>query len=832
MMDETLFGMETELAFSALRIGEEDPNQEILFDLPRPMHSAVSSTVADLLVADFFKLADEQICSLRDYQTNGIYLANGSRLYLDAGRHPEFCTPECRSPEELVRWQLAGERILAGLVEDLAILRPDHAFALFRCNVDYGGMQSTWGCHESYQHRSDEVQMSRHLIPHLVSRIIYTGAGGLNNRIDRPQFLISPRVPHLMHTVGADSQHERALYHTKDEQLGESDFHRLHLICGESNSSQLSTYLKFGTTALIVRLIEAGLCEGGELGFDRPLEVMNRIARDVRCEKESRVSGGRRLTAIQIQREYLAMVEEQLDADFMPDWAPRVCERWREALDDLENDSPSLSTRLDWKIKHALFEDRLERRGTSWSELTRWEGLGAELCEIDTRFGELGSAGLFRRLDEAGALEHRLSELGSVEEAMESAPPGGRAEVRGRAIRELREKDDSGRYRCGWEAILDDEEGRTFDMSDPFGRNAEWRDADLGWRRRSPHSRFRHNLLDELNQGVGLYSGCMFSDAVERLAAVAQRARAAGEHEIESQARFWSASAYHDAGRLRQAERVLSPILETVVENASLETACRVLTRHAVILIDGPAERSRIEESIARARRCMEEGDGVRGASRIALAEARLFGAIGDYGSAILRMEEALRLERDDYISFARSSHQRWMIYYLLRVKRLDRANFYLEEWFDEVKRGVGRPESRIMFHCAESLIARARGDHDRAFERARDAVEHAEGADRNRYRTSARCALVESAIEVGDLNAARPHVEALERWEEIEIGEQHCDVHLVTAAYHRAVEGREREAKAVLAEAAALGVARRMDRLLGTRHHEREMGEGLRPVG
>ena len=104
MMDETLFGMETELAFSALRTGMRDPNQETLFEVPRPLDSAVSSAVQDLLVGDFVMLAYEQFCSLRDLQARGVYLGNGSRLYLDAGRHPEFCTPECRSPEELVRW--------------------------------------------------------------------------------------------------------------------------------------------------------------------------------------------------------------------------------------------------------------------------------------------------------------------------------------------------------------------------------------------------------------------------------------------------------------------------------------------------------------------------------------------------------------------------------------------------------------------------------------------------------------------------------------------------------------------------------------------------------
>lgn len=859
MSDEILFGMETELAFSAQRIGVQDPLQETLFDLPRPLHAAVSSTVQDMLVGDFVKLADEQLCSLRDLQTHGVYLGNGSRLYLDAGRHPEFCTPECRSPEELLRWQLAGERLLVDLVEELAKIRPENVFSLFRCNVDYGGSQSTWGCHESYQHQSEQAQMSKHLIPHLVSRIVYTGAGGLNNRSNQVEFLVSPRVPHLMHAIGGDSQNERALYHTKNEPFGKSDFNRLHLICGESNSSHLATYLKFGTTALIVRLIDAGVCRGSELGFHRPLQVMNKFSRDVRCERKCRVRSGRRLTAVQVQREYLEMVEEHLGAEFMPEWAPRVCERWREVLDQLEADPSSLSTRLDWTIKHALFENRIGRGNTSWEDLTAGGGLGAELAEIDTRFGELGSAGLFHRLDQAGALDHRLPELGSVEDAMTSPPPGGRAEVRGRTIQELHAEEDRDRYKCKWELIVDQEDGRIFEMADPFGRDAEWRNAGLArrQRQRSPQDRAIEDLIDRLRRGSTLYQGTMLTTAGETLVPVAEQARAAGEHELEALARFWCASAYHDAGRLRDAELVLAPIVDSVHENVDPETACRVLTRYSLVLIEQPAERSRIEESIEQARRCLRDADDPPGSSRVGMVEARWLGVLGEYDQASRRMEQSLRLERSDIVSFARSSYLRWLIYYFLRTNQIDLATLYLQEWRDDVERGSDRYDSRAMLACAESLIARAQGDPEAALKHAQVAVDQTEGAERNRYRTSATCALIQSAVAVGELETARPYVSLLTAWGEMEIGEQQCDVQLATAAFYRALRRRaetgseesdatpgrvaiepncwetawwERETER--AEQTARDQARTMDERFGSEHHVREIGEGLRPVG
>lgn len=632
-MDDILFGMETELAFSALQSGMTDEKQEVLFEAPAPLASAVSTAILDLLAASLLSLARKQLCSLPDGQSSGVYLENGSRLYLDAGCHPEFCTPECRSPEELVRWQLADERILVDLADELMKVRPDCEIALFRCNVGYGGNASTWGCHESYQHTTDETQMSAHLIPHLVSRIVYTGAGGLNNRQEQTEFLLSPRVPHLLHDVGEDSQSERSLYHTKNEPLSHGDFNRLHLLCGESNSSQLATYLKFGTTALIVRLIDAGVCRGDSLRFESPRSAMNAFARDPKCHVEWELGDGRHLTAVQIQREYLMMAEEHLAAEFMPDWAPLLCERWRRVLDQLETDPSLLSTSLDWAIKYALFQDRVSRSRSSWSELKIESGLGAELCEIDTRFGELGQGGLFHKLDHAGVLDHRLPELGSIEDAMTSPPPGGRAEVRGRAIREMRMT--SSRYRCSWEWIHDREEGRMYDMSDPFGRSPGWRAIETYERERTPRDQRQWMLSRQLDRGIDLYNDAQLSRASELLEAIVDAARSNGNYETEALARFWRAAALRDLGNSRAAEEVLAPVLETALGPDHL---------HAIEALDGLARHllfsGRFEESVPFSRRLLE----IREAARP--VNAQLLGsALNNLASSLVELREYAEAE-------------------------------------------------------------------------------------------------------------------------------------------------------------------------------------------
>ena len=162
-MAHRLFGLETEYAFNALNSrGARVDREEILGRL--------------------MDLAKGNLPHLPDAGSNGMFLANGGRFYLDHGYHPEMSTPECTTPWELVRYLLAGEKILAALGTKLESSDKSVAQALFfKCNVDYANPRSTWGCHESYLHRVDPADLPRQILPHLVSRLIFTGAGGFTS---------------------------------------------------------------------------------------------------------------------------------------------------------------------------------------------------------------------------------------------------------------------------------------------------------------------------------------------------------------------------------------------------------------------------------------------------------------------------------------------------------------------------------------------------------------------------------------------------------------------------------------------------------------------------
>jgi proteasome accessory factor A len=796
-----LFGMETELAFAAWKRADGAPANP------------------HRLLEELYRLAHARLISLPEENGPGLFLANGARFYLDRGDHPEICTPECQRPAEVVRWQLACERILAELVAELEKRHPEAQAALFRCNVDYSGNGASWGCHESYQHRKSHAEMAPHLIPHLVTRIVYTGAGGFNNMATPLRFLLSPRVTQLVHEVGADTP-ERGIYNLRDESLSRGGFNRLHVICGESLCSELSNYLKLGTTALVVRLIDAGVCRGSTLALENSLRAMRRIASDTELRATSELQDGRRLTALQIQAEYLAMVEAHLGADFMPAWAPELCRRWQRVLEQLERGPEAVATSLDWAIKHALFQDRIGRAGARPADLLRANGLGAELCEIDTRFGELSPRALFHALDEAGALTHRVLERGPIADAMHEPPPGARAEARGRAIRALHT--ERTRYQCRWDGILDLEGRRYLDLGDPFAATAEWRAL------RPPPSPPRGNGIErQIDRGLDAYNT---QDTGRSAAVFEQAARAAGrvrDAEQEALARFWAACARHDAGDLGGADTLIAPVLEAAGE-VSASTRIRLWTRHSLIRIEWPAPLAEIERSLERVREACRDAGGGTGHSRLLLNEARVLGARGKTAAAIQKAEQALAESGSDPINFSVGSHLRWLLAFLLRACRFRRALAVLDDWRERIGGAVDSSYAGVSLAAAESQLALRLGRHHEALERAWSALEHSARYRRHRTRLAACIAYLEAAAASRTLEAAGPILEEARTWHDVQIGELRYELLRAKALVELAKgEGATEEAHARVA--AAREEAEQLDARLECRRHVGELEERIR---
>ncbi|MGD0786796.1 MAG: proteasome accessory factor PafA2 family protein [Terracidiphilus sp.] len=505
-----LFGVETEYAIAGVSPAGEMDREQILQRM--------------------MALGRQRLVHLTDLNApSGFFVQNGSRFYVDCGSHPEICTPECANPWDAVRYIQAGHRILGSLASAVEFASlPGTEIVALRCNVDYSGSRNTWGCHESYMHRIPQDALQPQIVPHLVTRLIYTGAGGFNPLSRGLEFTLSPRMAHFRRVVTVSSTSERGIWHTKSEPLC-AGYRRLHVICGESLCSETANFLKVGVTALIVAMADAGLTPGSAVQLADPLAAMQRVASDAACKAPLRMADGSLMTAIAIQRHYLEAVEAHLGASFMPERAAEVCRRWRAVLDQLEDAPAGVEKTLDWGIKRALYANYARSLGIRWDMLPflssfieqaaavhanckdgqepvlleyaiapkrriprelaalepmlRLAGLGwddvravlnsrQKFFEIDTRFGQLGVKGIFETLDRAGVLNHRVAGVDAIDRAMTEPPASGRARIRGEVVRRLA---SSANVRCDWESVVNFGDGQILDLSDPFAGEESWK---------------------------------------------------------------------------------------------------------------------------------------------------------------------------------------------------------------------------------------------------------------------------------------------------------------------------------------------------------------------
>ncbi len=362
-------------------------------------------------------------------------LANGARLYNDHG-HPEYSTPECLSLKDLVAHDKAGERIVWACTQKHA-KQTGNKITLYKNNTDFHGM--SYGCHENYLMRRD-VPFERvlaGLLPFLVTRIIFTGAGkvgiedGSGEQID---YQLSQRADFFTELASVDTLHKRPLINTRDEPHADPQrYRRLHIIAGDANMSEYAIALKLGTTALVLGVLEAGY--GPPVTLKDPIAAIKKISRDAswRWLVETEEFGA--ISAIEIQRAYLAAAEEQLAGWQVDKFASErqsleemrwVLREWEAVLNDLEADPRRLIDRLDWVAKRRLLESFIEAEGLSWRD-DALKSLDLEYHNIDPE------RGLFYGLQQEGAIRRFVGDE-QIGVAMQRPPQDTRAFIRGLCI--------------------------------------------------------------------------------------------------------------------------------------------------------------------------------------------------------------------------------------------------------------------------------------------------------------------------------------------------------------------------------------------------------------
>lgn len=404
-------------------------------------------------------LRDVRGFDLRRYRTapvidpNALGAANlvttsGARFYVDHA-HPEYSSPETTNAWDAVIWDKAGELVMhtaaqaAGQVEDQPTL------TIHKNNVD--GKGASYGAHENYlyprTYEAEAIQAA--LIPHFVTRQVYTGAGriGLGEAGQEQGFQISQRADYIETTVSLETTLNRGIINTRDEPHAGSDWARLHVIIGDANLSEFATFLKIGTTALVLDAVGAG-ADFSDLALYEPVESVKTVSRDLDCSTQLRLYGNKELTAVQIQREIRRRVIEAVPESERGAYDDMVLEMWETILDDLERDPSSTADRLDWTAKLALM-NAYRARGLDWDHPT--------LAVVDIQYHDIDPAkGLYHALVRKGRMR-TLVPAEAVADAVASAPRDTRAWLRGEVARRFSDE----LLAANWDTLILDTPGES-----------------------------------------------------------------------------------------------------------------------------------------------------------------------------------------------------------------------------------------------------------------------------------------------------------------------------------------------------------------------------------
>jgi len=378
------------------------------------------------------------------WRSSNVFLENGSRLYLDVGSHPEYATAECDGLRQIVAHDRAGERI----VDDLAIRAEESLAAdgieakvyLFKNNTDSAG--NSYGCHENYLlDRSTQVRgIAADLLPFLVTRQLICGAGkiltgppagGVAGETLAPTYCFSQRAEHMWDGVSSATTRSRPLINTRDEPHADSTrFRRMHVIVGDSNMIETTTLLKVASTRLVLEMLEAGV-QLRPMAVSHPVRAIREVSRDLTGTRPVALTDGTTMSALEIQREFLAAVHRYLDAggwerDDRPD-VERAVALWERVLDAVESgDHDAIASDVDWAAKLRLIRQVQERTGADLDH--------PRLAQLDLTYHDVRPGrGLHSVLERRG-LVSRVVDDAAVEAARTAPPATTRGALRGRFI--------------------------------------------------------------------------------------------------------------------------------------------------------------------------------------------------------------------------------------------------------------------------------------------------------------------------------------------------------------------------------------------------------------
>ena len=389
---------------------------------------------------------------------NGGFLFNGGRVYVDMG-HIEYCTPECATVTDVVRYDRAGDRLLLEAVKALGL---EGKVNFIRNNIDhYSG--ATFGCHENFSLLRAAPLTNRNLLSllgFLTLRVLFTGSGRVGGvrlasdvRERTGEFQISQRADFIENDFFEWVQHNRAIINTRDEPLADPrKYRRLHLIHGDTHVLPSALFLKLGATRLVLDLLEVDDLP--------PIALTDAVGslRDLSHQPDPpwRVysEAGREVDAVELLSQFRERALRRFggrDAD-----TDAILGLWKTVENGLAGELSTLVGLVDWVTKYHLLEAFRESEQLAWGD--PWlEAQDLEYHQVDPQ-RSLGLALANRDGPWAPGVDDAL--------ALSQGPIDTRAGWRSIILRQLAAQKNAA-YEIDWDKI-DLGEGKSVSMIDPF----------------------------------------------------------------------------------------------------------------------------------------------------------------------------------------------------------------------------------------------------------------------------------------------------------------------------------------------------------------------------
>jgi proteasome accessory factor PafA2 len=359
-------------------------------------------------------------------------LTNGARYYVDHA-HPELSTPECADARSIVVFDKSAELVLRRSMEAARRILPEgQEIVVYKNNSDRKA--NSYGCHENYL-MDRAVPFGRivtHATAHFITRQIFTGAGKVGSEVasigsEEVPFQLTQRADFFEEEVGLETTLKRPIINTRDEPHCDAQkYRRLHVIVGDANLAEVSTYLKVGTTAFVLAMVEDDALPR-EFVFHAPVRALRQVSYDLSLSRPLELVDGTTVTALEVQWELLDRARKYAETHGLDNVGGEVgndvLRRWEAVLTGLETDPMTLADQLDWVAKYRLINGYRERHDLTWDD--------ARLAAMDLQYHDMRpEKSLFERCN----LE-RITTDDEVERGTSEPPTDTRAYFRGTCLK-------------------------------------------------------------------------------------------------------------------------------------------------------------------------------------------------------------------------------------------------------------------------------------------------------------------------------------------------------------------------------------------------------------